>query len=231
MVAWQTSECQHLQEVQALKNPALPWFFVAFLVCYFIDFSMCTQKHASKQHRAPHSGLRTKSGHVIFQPAPAKSWESGQRPRNLHPHEMPWARTGSRRSSLSPQKSVPKPLRPSASTVASLVSDASLDAAILAEEMAKQEEAAKAAAEIAAAAEEGHNKSAVCLSISKQACTHLNGTLDCCEKGTAAQELKAVRPLKMMLQALFALTLTAAFQKLTVFLNRAKSSMTIAGCT
>ncbi len=145
---------------------------------------------------------------------------------------MPWARTGSRRSSLSPQKSVPKPLRPSASTVATLESDASLDAAILAEEEAKQEEAAKAAAEAAAAAaQEGHNKSAVRLSISKQACTQLNGTLDCCEKGTAAQELKAVRPLKMMLQALFALTLTAAFQKLTVFLNRAKNSMTIADCT
>ncbi len=75
---------------------------------------------------------------------------------------MPWARTGSRRSSLSPQKSVPKPLRPSASTVASLVSDASLDAAI-AEEEAKQVEVAKAAAEAAAAAaQEGHNQLVVC---------------------------------------------------------------------
>ncbi|DBA81363.1 hypothetical protein WJX79_002588 [Trebouxia sp. C0005] len=106
--------------------------------------------------------VRTKSGHVIFQPAPAKSWESGQRPRTLHPHELPWARTGPLSSSLSPQKSeVPKPLRPSASTVASLDSDASLDAAILAEEEAKQEEAAKTAARIAAAAaQEGHNQSA-----------------------------------------------------------------------
>lgn len=78
---------------------------------------------------------------------------------------MPWARTASRRSSLSPQKSVPKPLRPSASTVATLDSDASLDAAILAEEEAKQEAAAKAAAKsAAAAAQEGHNELAVCLS-------------------------------------------------------------------
>lgn len=124
---------------------------------------------SSKQHRNLHSGVRTKSGHVIFQPAPAKSWESGQRPRTLHPHELPWARTGPLSSSLSPQKSeVPKPLRPSASTVASLDSDASLDAAILAEEEAKQEEAAKTAARIAAAAaQEGHNQSAVRLSAPK----------------------------------------------------------------
>jgi len=116
---------------------------------------------------------------VKFQPAPAKSWESGQRPRNLHPHEMPWARAGPRSISLSPQKSIPKPLRPSASTVASLESDASLDAAI-AEEEAKQEEAAKTAAKIAAAAaQEGRNKSAVCLSTAKHACSNLNGTLGC----------------------------------------------------
>ncbi len=92
---------------------------------------------------------------------------------------MPWARAGPRSISLSPQKSIPKPLRPSASTVASLESDASLDAAI-AEEEAKQEEAAKTAAKIAAAAaQEGRNKSAVCLSTAKHACSNLNGTLGC----------------------------------------------------
>ncbi len=91
---------------------------------------------------------------------------------------MPWARAGPRSISLSPQKSIPKPLRPSASTVASLESGASLDTAI-AEEEAKQEEAAKTAAKIAAAAQEGRNKSAVCLSTAKHACSNLNGTLGC----------------------------------------------------
>lgn len=90
--------------------------------------------------------MRTKSGHVTFQPAAAKSWESGQRPRNLQAHEMPWARPGPRTLSLSPQKSLPKPLGPAASALASLSSDASLDAAILAEEEAKRAEEARIAA-------------------------------------------------------------------------------------
>ena len=31
-VAWQTSDCQYLQEVQALKNAALPGFSATFLI-------------------------------------------------------------------------------------------------------------------------------------------------------------------------------------------------------
>ena len=92
------------------------------------------------------TGMRTKSGHAKFQGAPAKSWESGQRPRNLRPHEMPWARAGSCSVSLSPQKSIVQSLGPSVSSLASLTSDASLDAAILAEEEAKREEEARRAA-------------------------------------------------------------------------------------
>ena len=92
--------------------------------------------------------MRTKSGRAIFQPAPAKTWESGQRPRNLQAHEMPRARPGPHSLSLSPQKSVPKPLGPAASALASLSSDASLDAAILEEEEAKRAEEARIAAAV-----------------------------------------------------------------------------------
>ena len=97
------------------------------------------------------AGLRTRSGHAAFQPAAAKSWESGQRPRTLQPHEMPWARAARHAPSLAPQKSLAKPT-PEASSLASLDSSSSngFDAAILAEEEARAEEEserAKAAAQ------------------------------------------------------------------------------------
>lgn len=103
------------------------------------------------QSGVAHAGLRTRSGHATFQPAAAKSWESGQRPRTLQPHEMPWARAARRAPSLAPQKSLAKPT-PEASNLASLDSSSStgLDAAILAEEEARAEEEverAKAAAQ------------------------------------------------------------------------------------
>ena len=84
--------------------------------------------------------MRTTSGHATFRPASAKTWESGQRPRKLQPHEMPWARALPYSSSLRPQKSVAKSLAPAASNLASLTSDASLDAAVLAQEEARKEE-------------------------------------------------------------------------------------------
>ena len=97
-------------------------------------------------HVVLHTGLRTRSGHAAFK-APAKSWESGQRPRKLQPHEMPWARAARRAPSLAPQKSIAKPAA-NASVPMSLHSGSEFDAALLAEE----EERAKEEAEKASAA-------------------------------------------------------------------------------
>ena len=91
-----------------------------------------------------HAGLRTRSGHATFRAAPAKTWESGQRPRKLQPHEMPWARAARRAPSLAPQKSVAKPL---IDTLGSLNSGSDFDAALLAEEEERaKEEAGRATA-------------------------------------------------------------------------------------
>ena len=101
----------------------------------------------------------------MFQAAPAKSWESGQRPRNLKPHEMPWARDLPASLPLTSQKSVlrsGKSLAPTASNLASLTSEASLDAAVLAQEEARREAEVRRAAD----GQQGHaiaHKSAVSL--------------------------------------------------------------------
>ena len=92
------------------------------------------------------AGLRTRSGHATFQAAPAKSWESGQRPRKLQPHEMPWARAARRAPSLAPQKSLAKP---PADALASLHSGSDFDTALMAEEDERaKEEAERATAEV-----------------------------------------------------------------------------------
>ena len=75
---------------------------------------------------------------------------------------MPWARGLPSSSSLRPQKSVAKPLGPTASNLVSLTSDASLDAAVLAQEEARKEEEARRAA-TAQQAQQAELKSAVSL--------------------------------------------------------------------
>lgn len=87
-----------------------------------------------------YAGLRTRSGHVAFQAAAAKSWESGQRPRKLQPHEMPWARAARQAPSLVPQKSLAKLEAPA---LGSLHSATSFDAALLAEEEERAKEEAE----------------------------------------------------------------------------------------
>ena len=101
----------------------------------------------------------------MFQAAPAKSWESGQRPRNLKPHEMPWARDLPTNSSLTAQKSVlksGKSLAPTASNLASLASEASLDAAVLAEEEARREEETRRAAAVQQGQTAAHKSAVSC---------------------------------------------------------------------
>lgn len=89
-----------------------------------------------------YAGFRTGSGHVAFQAAAAKSWESGQRPRKLQPHEMPWARAARRAPSLAPQTSLAKP-QLGAPALGSLHSGSSFEAALLAEEEERAREEAE----------------------------------------------------------------------------------------
>ena len=115
-----------------------------------------------------HAGFRTRSGHATFQAAPAKSWESGQRPRQLQAHEMPWARAARRAPSLAPQMSLAKP---PGDALGSIRSGSDFDAALLAEEEDRAKEQAEKATAVAQQKDVGTAVSSCTYASAQDRCT------------------------------------------------------------